>query len=271
MSRLLIDEYPLLLQPEIATGIGLNESIILQQLHYWLQKSKIENDGKLWVYNTYEQWQKQFPFFSISRIRRTIKKLESLELIEIEQLDKSNWKNTNYYTINYEKFYMMFPQNKQSNIAKKNKSKCSNRTDVYKETETPAETNKPRLQEGLAFPSVNEIIVFGKTKDLSENLCNKFFKHYSNNGWIDDNKESIRNWQSLLIHWGKTEKTKEDFEQEEQQILRAKEKAESDRWLSEKKRSDFYIELENFVYASNLDRKLFQDFWMYRCFNLFRD
>lgn len=53
--------------PTLATIIGLNESIILQQVHYWLkikEKSKQDYiDGHYWVYNTYEQWQEQFPFF----------------------------------------------------------------------------------------------------------------------------------------------------------------------------------------------------------------
>lgn len=45
--------------PTLATIIGLNESIILQQVHYWLkikEKSKQDYiDGHYWVYNTYEQ------------------------------------------------------------------------------------------------------------------------------------------------------------------------------------------------------------------------
>ena len=35
-SKLLIDEPPLQVLPSLALKIGLNEAIILQQVHYWL-------------------------------------------------------------------------------------------------------------------------------------------------------------------------------------------------------------------------------------------
>ena len=38
MSRLLLEDEPLVVLPKLATVIGLNEAIILQQLHYWLEK-----------------------------------------------------------------------------------------------------------------------------------------------------------------------------------------------------------------------------------------
>ena len=64
MSRLLIHESPLQVLPSLAVKIGLNEAIILQQLHYWLNPDHNKNirEGSHWVYNSYEQWQKQFPF-----------------------------------------------------------------------------------------------------------------------------------------------------------------------------------------------------------------
>ena len=36
MSRLLINENPLQVLPTLAVKIGLNEAMILQQMHYWL-------------------------------------------------------------------------------------------------------------------------------------------------------------------------------------------------------------------------------------------
>ena len=38
MSNLLIDDYPILVLPKLANEIGLNEAIVLQQMHYWLKK-----------------------------------------------------------------------------------------------------------------------------------------------------------------------------------------------------------------------------------------
>jgi hypothetical protein len=65
-SHLLLNEYPLIVLPELAVKIGLNESIVLQQIHYWLiqhEKQEIDfHDGRYWVYNSYPEWNKQFPF-----------------------------------------------------------------------------------------------------------------------------------------------------------------------------------------------------------------
>lgn len=62
----------LLLNPAIATLTGVNESIVLQQLYYWHQKYSFQK----WIYNSYEEWQKQFSFWSIRTIRRIFTSLE---------------------------------------------------------------------------------------------------------------------------------------------------------------------------------------------------
>ena len=47
-----------IINPIIATIIGQNESILLNQLEYWISKCgrNIDNlDGK-WIYNSYKKW-----------------------------------------------------------------------------------------------------------------------------------------------------------------------------------------------------------------------
>ncbi|NNU96300.1 DnaD domain-containing protein [Anoxybacillus sp. EFIL] len=102
-TRLLMDEEPLVILPSLAATIGLNESIVLQQLHYWLERSNHIHEGYKWVYNTYEEWQEQFPFWSISTIRRIINKLEEKGLIIVSNFNKSKIDKTKWYRIDYEK------------------------------------------------------------------------------------------------------------------------------------------------------------------------
>lgn len=104
MSRLLLEDKPLIVLPSLAVKLGLNEAIFLQQLHYWLQGSRNERDGYMWVYNTYEKWQEQFPFWSISTIRRIIGKLEAGGYIITEQFNSSHNNQTKWYRIDYSKF-----------------------------------------------------------------------------------------------------------------------------------------------------------------------
>lgn len=107
MSKLLFDTRPLIINPELACLIGLNESIILQQIHYWIEKKKESNsdfhDGYFWVYNTYEAWQKQFPFWSIRTIKRIFTSLENAEIIISGNYNKLGIDRTKWYTINYSK------------------------------------------------------------------------------------------------------------------------------------------------------------------------
>jgi hypothetical protein len=110
----LLDESPLLIFPSLAKAIGLNESIVIQQMHYWLNiakksgKTGVTYDNKVWIYNTFHQWEEQFPFWSVNTIKRIIKKLESNGLIEIAQLSKNKFDKTNYYTIKYNKYNGLF-------------------------------------------------------------------------------------------------------------------------------------------------------------------
>ncbi len=103
MSSLLIDEYPLVVLPSLAKEIGLNEAIMLQQIHFWISKRKHLKAGRYWVYNSYDSWVNQFPFWSKSTIIRILKRLEERELIESANYNRLKIDNTKWYTINYPK------------------------------------------------------------------------------------------------------------------------------------------------------------------------
>ena len=64
LKNVLTKESSLVILPSLAMKIGFREAIILQQIHYWLTKSLHVIEGRRWVYNTYKEWQKQFPFWS---------------------------------------------------------------------------------------------------------------------------------------------------------------------------------------------------------------
>jgi Fe2+ or Zn2+ uptake regulation protein len=100
---MLIKEYPLLIYPKLATRIGLNEAIVLQQIHFWIEKSGKTRQGRKWIYNTHDEWQQQFPFWSIKTIQRTIKSLVDQGLISKGNYNKMKIDKTLWYSINYEK------------------------------------------------------------------------------------------------------------------------------------------------------------------------
>lgn len=102
MSRLLINEQPLLVLPSLACEIGLNEALVLQQIHYWMNSSKNFFEGRYWVYNSVSEWQTQFPFWSESTTKRALVRLEKLGLVDIGDFNSDAWDKTKWYSINYD-------------------------------------------------------------------------------------------------------------------------------------------------------------------------
>lgn len=103
MSKLLIDEPPLQVLPSLAVRVGLCEAIIVQQIHYWLQRTKPLDDGYCWVYNTVKDWQKQFPFWHGNTIFRHLQSLRESGVLIAEQKSTNAFDKTLYYRIDYDK------------------------------------------------------------------------------------------------------------------------------------------------------------------------
>ena len=140
-TRLLIAEPPLQVLPSLAVRIGLHEAIVLQQLHYWLLASRHEHDGRTWVYNTLEEWHTQFPFMSLSTLRRTLANLERhLALVMTARYNRLPTDRTKWYTIDYDALEALglHPENgasmpsnqrEQMSSAQNEQLECSHRAD----------------------------------------------------------------------------------------------------------------------------------------------
>ena len=101
---LLISEPPLIVLPSLARLVGLNEAIILQQVHYWLQRSSNIKDGHRWVYNSYPNWYKQMPVWkSETTMRTAFKRLEKQGLLITANYNKAGFDKTKWYRIDYDK------------------------------------------------------------------------------------------------------------------------------------------------------------------------
>lgn len=103
MSKLLINERPVMIIPSLAVKIGLNEAIVLQQIHYWVTSSSHVIEGRKWIFNTYKDWQKQLPLWSESTIKRTIHSLEKQGLLISGNWNQMKMDKTKWYTIDYDK------------------------------------------------------------------------------------------------------------------------------------------------------------------------
>lgn len=103
MSNLLLNERPLVVLPSLACAIGLNQAMLLQQLHFRLQHAHREHGGKRWYRGRAADWLKDFPFFSESTLRRIVSALKKLGLIQTKALDSHKCNQADWFTINEEK------------------------------------------------------------------------------------------------------------------------------------------------------------------------
>ncbi len=178
-SKLLINESPLVILPSLAVKIGLNEAIVLQQIHYWLEIIKKSGDqskfvdGHWWVYNTIQQWQQQFPFFSTKTVHRILRKLEDDGLIIGRKFNSQKWDQTKSYTINYERLAQLDDhagELRQSDLVSGTESISSNLPDrvgkndeILINTETHTE-NQTEEEEGPTPAADKSIDQFGGDK-----------------------------------------------------------------------------------------------------------
>lgn len=92
--------------PDLAAEIGLNASLVLLQMAYWIRIGRHEHDGRYWTYQSLRDMQeKAFPFWSHMTIQRAIERLlEKNLLIARDDLNQRKGDNTRWFALNPEGF-----------------------------------------------------------------------------------------------------------------------------------------------------------------------
>ena len=94
---------------EIASALeDINAAVIVQQLHYWMQKEKVGVvvDGVRWVYNSFPDWvTNQFKWLSSWQFRKSMTRLRNLGIVKVIRYKARQWNQTNYYTLDYDVLY----------------------------------------------------------------------------------------------------------------------------------------------------------------------
>ena len=88
----------------IAEVIGLEASIILNNLIFWVKHNEANNtnfhDGRYWTFNSVEAYKKLFPYLTKHKIINALKQLEDANLIYIGSYNKSSYDRTKWYSVN---------------------------------------------------------------------------------------------------------------------------------------------------------------------------
>ncbi len=228
-SPLLINEPPLQVLPSLACKIGLNEAIVLQQLHYLLRDPR--HGRKIaehqWIFNTYEQWvANYFPFWCVRTVKTVFSNLARMNLV-VSCQPEGRLSRRKYYRINMEELSVIadrakfVPSNGQESSLPSTKTTVQRLTKESKETAAvaagslsdfkptwkPDERSRQEKLKGIKtprdYPSERFFDAWvddegldniaGRVSDLYGRLCDHKWHHWNGRRWVP-----IRDWKSYV-------------------------------------------------------------------------
>ena len=142
----------------LASKIGVDAAIVLQKISYWINCSGKEVNGEKgeWIYNSLEEWHKQFSFWSLSKLRKIIKNLETKKLIIAKKINSKRWNQTKWYSINAQSLSILIQNTKFSFSKKKTDRFVQNEQMLLKKTKNNY-TNKSSYREEKLFLKKNKV------------------------------------------------------------------------------------------------------------------
>ena len=165
-SPLLINESPLQVLPSLAKAIGLNEAIVLQQIHYWLNINQKKNknffNNRYWTYNTFDAWHAEnFSFWSLRTVKTIFKHLEAKKILLSCKPKSKHSDHTKWYSIDYQKLKNIHLALQPDDSAKVALSDSAKVALSLNETETSTK---------ISFKNNNSVDVDKKQNPLVEKL-----------------------------------------------------------------------------------------------------
>jgi len=170
------------INPALAVEIGLNESLVLMQIEYWISISDNVKDGRRWTYQSLRDIQKKaFPFWSVSTISRTIRSLLNKGYLIEGNYNKLSYDKTRWFALNFDELKKLksisipeddtdLLQNETGLLQNETPDLLQNETTIpettfipetttetttYKELSTPKSTLDPiKKEKDYLFPSV---------------------------------------------------------------------------------------------------------------------
>lgn len=184
---------------KIAEVIGLEASIILNNLIFWVEHNKANNtnfyDGKHWTYNSVEAFKTLFPYLTKHKIINALKLLEENDLIFVGNYNKSNYDRTKWYSVN------------QSNDLLKNGNGTVENSKPIPDNK-PNNKTKDNKQHIFVPPTQIEVENYFTENGYTKESGTKAFEYYHRLNWKDSNNRPVKNWKNKMLSVWFTEKNK---------------------------------------------------------------
>lgn len=212
---------------QIATEIGINPAIVLENIAYWVLENTANNrnlfDGEYWTYNSKKAYEQMFPYMTLKQINGAFEKLLVAGYIKKGNFNEDKLDRTLWYTLTdlaREKigWYAQFQQNMPANGVPTHfpsgenaislKGKCNSPTG---EMQFPSGENNHYTDINNTDININNNISTKKTKKAAETAdfeaeFNEIYKQYPRK---EGKKEALRHF----IHSRKAGHTAEEIEQ----------------------------------------------------------
>ena len=198
---------------KIAKQYGLEESILLENIYFWVKKNKCNNqnyhNGKYWTYNSIKAFSALFPYMSESKIYRALKNLEENGLIEISDFNENRYKRPSWYTLTEKALKLYNDKDLFQNETSTFQNETSSITDNKQQIENT--DNKQQIKETakrFTIPTLEEI------QDYCNERQNKinpeyFLDYYTARDWKFNNGGKMKDWKATIRNWERLEKNRE--------------------------------------------------------------
>lgn len=162
---------------EIACKYGILESVLLNNLFFWIQKNKANQknyfEGKYWTYNSVKALTQLFPYASEHKIRNALKHLENEGIIITGNYNKSSYDRTMWYALS--DYGITICQNYKMDIQKKENGSYENNKPIP-DNNTDSKTIYNIIKYLNEMAGTQYRATTRKTKDLITARINEGFK-----------------------------------------------------------------------------------------------
>ena len=205
---------------QIAENYGLEESILLENIHFWIVKNKANNqnyhNGKYWTYNSIKAFSALFPYMSESKIYRALKNLEENGLIEIGDFNTDKYKRPSWYTLT-EKALKLY---NDKDLFQNETSTFQNETSTFQNEISSITDNKQQIINTDKKQQIKETAkrFIIPTLEEIQNYCNErqnkinpeyFLDYYTARDWKFNNGGKMKDWKATIRNWERLEKNRE--------------------------------------------------------------
>lgn len=212
---------------EDAMNYGLEESIILYHLKFWLIKNKANGNnfinGRYWTYNSCSAFAKIFPFWNEQKIGRILRDLETKGVIISSNFNKNKMDKSKWYSVVDEGFMEDIEESSNSSDCSEINNDCSDLNNgVLKNEQCIINTyNKPYIKtsykkeiikEKFVKPTIEEIKAYCNEKGINIDV-ERFYYYHDARGWMMG-KYKMKNWKSAVRTWERFSSSKNNVANE---------------------------------------------------------